>query len=516
MTDKRTFFKSGAMLAVVALSMRGISLLFNRFITEKVGAEGMGLLSLTMSVYAFAVTFATSGISLAVTRLVASALGRAEGARAGRLLRAAVLYALFFGGVAAVALYFGSDLLAVRALGDVRTRSSLRLLSVSLVPIALSSVFSGYFIAVRRVSHNAVTQVVEQAVRILLTLLGLSLVAEGEVEGACLALVGGSSLAELFSFFLLFFQAVIDRRRHPLAGGGTGGELRAVTGFALPCAASAYARSGLVTLEHLLIPISLSLGGLERGDALAAYAALHSMALPILLFPTAILSSFSGLLVPECAELDGQGRRDRLGRIAARAITGALLFAIASALLLFLGADGFGMALYENGEVGRYVRLLAPLVPVMYLDSVVDAHLKGLGYQVYSMGVNIADAAISVVAVLLLLPPLGADGYALVIYITELFNFAFSLGKLRRVVCFSLPRGAIAVPLLSALLSLTLTHLLIPVRVGGTALLARMLVGGGSFLLCVLFLRGGGGKRAEKQGAVGRSHARASDFCKRS
>ena len=58
MTDKRTFFKSGAMLAAVALSMRGISLLFNRFITEKVGAEGMGLLSLTMSVYAFAVTFA--------------------------------------------------------------------------------------------------------------------------------------------------------------------------------------------------------------------------------------------------------------------------------------------------------------------------------------------------------------------------------------------------------------------------------------------------------------------------
>lgn len=499
MTDKRTFFKSGAMLAAVALAMRAISILFNRFITEKVGAEGMGLLSLTMSVYAFAVTFATSGISLAVTRLVASALGRSEGARAKRVLRAAVLYALFFGGVAAVGLYFGSDLLAVRALGDVRTRASLRLLSVSLVPIALSSVFSGYFVAVRRVSHNAVTQVVEQAVRILLTLLGLSLVAEGEVEGACLALVGGSSLAELLSFFLLLLQVLIDGRRHPLSGGGVGGEMRSVAGFALPCAASAYARSGLVTLEHLLIPISLSMGGLGRGDALAAYAALHGMALPILLFPTAILSSFSGLLVPECAEMEGAGDHGRLGRVASRAVSGAFLFATFAALLLFLGADGLGTALYGNEEVGRYVRMLAPLVPVMYLDSVVDAHLKGLGYQVYSMGVNIADAAISVVAVLLLLPLLGADGYALVIYITELFNFAFSLGKLRRVVRFSLPRGALASPLLAALLSLAFTSFLLPVRAGLPSLFARMTVGGALFLLTLLFLRGEGKEKREKE-----------------
>ena len=118
-------------------------------------------------------------------------------------MRAAVLYALAFGGVAAIALYFGSDVLAVRALGDIRTRSSLRLLSVSLVPIALSAVYSGYFVAVRRVGHNAVTQVFEQAVRIFLTLFGLSLCIEGEVEAACLALVGGSSIAEFFSFFLL-------------------------------------------------------------------------------------------------------------------------------------------------------------------------------------------------------------------------------------------------------------------------------------------------------------------------
>lgn len=490
MTSKKQFIKSGAGLALVALTMRATSLFFNSYITDKVGAEGMGLLSLTMSVYAFAVTFATSGVALAVTRLVAAAIGQGAGERARRVLRAALLYALFFGGVASLALYFGSDTIAVRALGDIRTRSSLRLLSVSLLPIALSAVFSGYFVAVRRVSHNAVTQVTEQAIRIFLTLLGLSLAAEGEVEGACLALVGGSSIAEFFSFFLLFWQARADMRRHPMTGGGRGGEVRAVFGFAFPCAVSAYARSGLVTLEHLLIPICLSMGGMARGDSLASYAALHSMALPILLFPTAVLSSFSGLLVPECAELDGRGERGRVGRLASRALGTTLFFALFSAALLFLCGDSLGMLLYQSADVGRYIRLLSPLIPIMYLDSVVDAHLKGLGYQVYSMGVNIADAALSVLAVLLFLPFLGADGYVVVIYLTELLNFTLSLSKLFRVVGFSLARGAILSPLLAALTAVFLALLFLPGTGGVSLLVSRFLVGVGVFLLTYLFLRG--------------------------
>lgn len=495
MTTKREFLRSGLILSAVALLMRSVSLAFNAFITKKVGAEGMGLLSLTMSVYAFAVTFATSGIALAVTRLVASALGRGEGERARKTVRAAVFYALFFGGVASLCLYFGSDFIARVLLSDLRTRSSLRLLSVSLVPIALSAVYSGYFVAVRRVSHNAVTQVLEQTARILLTLLGLSLAGEGNVELACLALVGGSSLSELLSFFILFAQACIDKKRHPLFGGGTGGEGRAVLGYALPCAVSAHARSGLITVEHLLIPICLGWSGLPRSASLASYAAMHSMALPVVLFPTAILSSFSGLLVPECAELEGAGRMKKLSSLASRAVTVALLFAVFSATLLFLGAENLGELLYHNAEVGGYIRALAPLVPIMYLDSVVDAHLKGLGLQVYSMGINIADAAISVVGVLILLPLLGPVGYIYVIYATELFNFTFSIGKLLRTVPFSVAKGAVGKPLLVAGVVLLSFFLLVPERIGVSYLVLRLVTGASLFALLSLLLLPRGGKK---------------------
>ncbi|MBQ2719337.1 MAG: oligosaccharide flippase family protein, partial [Clostridia bacterium] len=186
------FFKNGAVLAASALLMRTVSVAFGAYVTGKVGAEGMGLYSLIMSVYTFAVTFATSGVQLAVTRLVAEALGRGDSAGARAALRTSLGYALAFGSAASLVLFLAAPALGTALLGDGRTVPSLRLLSVALVPVALSSVFYGYFTAVRRPQRSAVVSVAEQGVRIVLTVLALGALLPSGLGYACLALVGGS------------------------------------------------------------------------------------------------------------------------------------------------------------------------------------------------------------------------------------------------------------------------------------------------------------------------------------
>jgi stage V sporulation protein B len=66
----------------------------------------------------------------------------------------------------------------------------------------------------------------------------------------------------------------------------------------------------------------------------------------------------------------------------------------------------------------------------MYLDTAVDSVLKGLGQQVYTMKINIIDAFVSVLAVWLLVPRLGLNGYIVVIFISELINFSFSFTRM--------------------------------------------------------------------------------------
>ncbi|MCQ2386022.1 MAG: oligosaccharide flippase family protein, partial [Clostridia bacterium] len=332
MIAKKRFIQSGILLAGVALWMRTASLLFNAYVTQKVGAEGMGLLSLTMSVYAFAVTFATSGVSLAVTRQLAAYFGSGEGEKAKRFMTAATLYACVFGSIASVFLYFGAGYIATELLGDLRTASSLRLLSVSLVPIALSSVYSGYFSAVRRVWHNAATQIAEQFFRMSLTVLGLSFLLPKGLEYACLSLVGGSSLSELLSFLILLVQTKRDMRKNPFPEKQIGKkvslrqEFRTVLANALPCALSAHARSGLLTIEHLLIPKCLKAFGMGRSKALSSYASLHGMAIPVVLFPLAVLTPFTGLFIPEFAELEEKKNKKTIGKLAQKAMSSASVF----------------------------------------------------------------------------------------------------------------------------------------------------------------------------------------------
>ena len=69
----------------------------------------------------------------------------------------------------------------------------------------------------------------------------------------------------------------------------------------------------------------------------------------------------------------------------------------------------------------------------MYTDMSLDGCLKGLGQQVWSMGINIVDALSGLILVWWLLPKYALMAYIGIIYFTELLNFVLSYGRLRKV-----------------------------------------------------------------------------------
>lgn len=482
MTNVKRYFINALLLTAVSLVMRTVSVAFNVILTEKVGAEGMGLLTLVMSVNGFAVTFATSGISLAVTRMTAETVITAEKSKAPRVLsnvmNSAMIYSVAFGLTGCILLLITAKPIGVSILGDARTVPALRLLALTLPPIALSSALSGYFNACRRVYKNAVTQVAEQAVKVTLITSGLLLLSPSGLEYALLAVVGGGALAEALSFAFIYILYRADRRRHystpdntaslsasssllssssslasPLlqtpqnitadGGSAVAGALRAgslreamanICSIALPVALSAYVRSGLVTTEHLLIPHCLRRGGADPVAALAAYGTLQGMSMPVILYPYAILGPFTSLLVPEISECRARGQTERIRRITERVIRVTLLFGVGVSGIMMCFSYELGNVLYNSEQAGYYIRMLAPVIPVMYLDTAIDSLLKGMGEQLYCMKVNIADASLSVILVYFLVPVFGVAGYAAIIIIAEVINTTLSITRLIRVI----------------------------------------------------------------------------------
>ena len=441
MNKFRKFIFNGLLITAVSLLMRSVAVSFNVYLSNAIGAVAMGVFTLITTVYGFALTVATSGIGLAATRHIAEAVGDAEkngiSPRRSQLVRAyvknCVRYSLFFSIGAAVALYLLSDLIGSSLLRDERTVASLKVLAVSLPPIALSSVFSGYFTAVRRVYKNAIVQVLGQGIKIFTCMWLISLFGASDVETACLSIVIGGTSAELISFlvqYVFYLLEGIEQGTNAFEKDSSNKLWHRILHTALPVAFSAYMRSGLITLEHMLIPIGLEKSGSSRDSSLAAYGTIQSMVFPLVLFPSALSGSFAGLLVPEVAGSKAEGDEGRILRIINRVFHAVLTFSIGTAGIMMCFSYELGNTVYPNAGAGRYILMVAPLIPIMYLDTSVDGILKGLGEQVYCMGVNIADALLSVILVWILLPNMGITGYILTVYFTETVNATLSIARL--------------------------------------------------------------------------------------
>lgn len=439
MKKSKRFILNVALLTGSTLALRAIGVAFNVFVSGKLGADGMGLFTLIMSVYGFAVTFATSGVGLACTRLTAEGIGAENDEAVRSAAKRSLIYGTGFGISGALILYAAAGIIGRNALGDARTIISLRALSVSLPFVSVSSALGGYFNAVRRVAKSVSAQLLTQGIRIAVTAFLFSFAFADGIEGACFAVSAGASVSETAACLYMVILYELDLRRHIKGSGeAAGGLTRRLLNIALPVAFSAYFRSGLITIEHILIPRGLGkynerLNG-GGGSGLATYGVLHGMVFPIVLFPMAFLSAFSGMLVPELAEERERGHDGHIDYIVSRVTGVSLIFAVAVAGYMAVFSQELGMVIYSNAEACVFIRVLAPLIPVMYLDHITDGMLKGLGEQLYSMRVNIVDSALSCLLVWIVLPYAGIKGYIVVLFICELLNSSLSIGRLLTIV----------------------------------------------------------------------------------
>ena len=441
----RLFFSNAIMLSVVNIIMRGIAVSFNSYVNIKIGAESMGLFTLVMSVYGFAVTVALSCVNLASVRHTSERCAALEGAdkqswkyAMRKVVKSVCVYSLLFGVSSAVVLYFSSGIIAKLLLNDVRTLKSLKILAFSLPAISLSSALSGYFTGLRKVVKNAVVAISEQFIKILVTSTALVFILPGNVENACLAVVGGSAIAEAWSLVVNVVMYIFDSGKPVGAVYGSrrvrlDTRFRSTADISLPSAVGTYARQGLTTLEHLAIPRGMMRGGISKEAALSSYGLLQGIAFPLVMFPYAIITSFTSLLLPEIAEQHERTNTEGIKNLTLQAYKYSAVFSIGACGIFVNFANELGTMVFRSTEAARYTLLLGLLVPFMYLDTAVDSLLKGLGEQVYTMKINIVDAASGLVLVILLTPKLGIYGYILTIWLCEVGNLWASISRLSEV-----------------------------------------------------------------------------------
>ncbi len=425
--NKKRFFQNAIMLIVITFLLRLVWTAFRVVVSNRVGAECMGLYQLTFAIYNISVTFATSGINFAATRLVTQALSSQKMSAKAVMCRC-IVYSLFFGLGALFLVFSLSQPIGIHLLCDDRTVLSLKAFAISLPFISVSSAVSGYFYAVRNVGITLFSRGFEQTVQIVAFFVLMMLVPKGNLELSCLAIVASAAISEIFSSIFLVLAYVVKVKKQ--TGKMHGRIWNKICSIALPSAAGAYLKSGLQTVENVLIPAGFRKYGASKGAALEGYGMLCSMVMPVLFFPSFVLSSFSMLLIPEFTEAQTMCREREIQKTSQLAIKLTLMFALfVSANFVCFGRE-LGELLYSSSRAGTLIEIMAPIIPFMYLDSIADGMLKGLGEYNRVLAYSSIDTVVSIAMIYFIVPKAGLYGYIAVVYVSTMLNSFLSIRRL--------------------------------------------------------------------------------------
>ena len=410
MNNRRNYLHNAALLTGSGLVLRLLGMGLRVMVAAALGSEGMGLYQLILALYMVFVSFATAGIHVASARLAAQSLARGSGM--AQTLR----------GLCGTARYL---------LHDIRAETALLILAPSLPFMAVSGAVRGCFLAARRVQPNIAAQLVEQLVRMAVAAAGLRLLAQWGAGYGCAAVMLGNTVSEGISCGIMLLFAA----RTPEFAPRPGAPLHPYTARELysilwPVEGSRLLASALQAAESSLIPYTLTLYTGSRTAAMAQYGALKGMALPLLFFPFSVLTALSGLLMPEITRAHTRGDAAAARRLVFTMLRFTGGFSVlAGAGFVLLGAP-LAELVYRDAMVGRYVQILGLAAPFMYLESMVDGVLKGLGEQLATFRYSLLDSVFRITAIRLVLPQYGMAGFLWIMIASNVMTCGLNMRRM--------------------------------------------------------------------------------------
>lgn len=441
-------FYNALMLTGVNLLLRMVSTSFQVFISGRMGAGGVGLLQLVLSVASMSMTAGTAGIRTATMYLTAEELGRRKPHHVTWVLSGCVGYSLIFSLSIGALVYITAPAIASSWIGDARTLGAIRLFAAFLPVSCLNGVMIGYFTAANRIGTLAVVEVAEQLCSMAVTVTLLLFWAAQDIGRACQAVVMGGSAGSCLTLGSLLVLRLLERPK-------TGNRIsvrRRLAAMALPLALADDVKVGITTLENIMVPKRLALYS-GSGYALAQFGIVCGMVFPVLMFPAAILYGLADLLIPEMARCNAAGSQNRIRYLVWRSLRIAMFYGILCGGILFVLSETVCLAFYKSHEAGEYLRWFSLLTPMLYCDAIIDAINKGLGKQKICVRFNILTSALDVAGLYVLLPMMGIKGYFISFLVSHVVNFLLSVGLLLKTtglrISLFIPVKSIAVMLLA-------------------------------------------------------------------
>lgn len=413
-------YKSAAQVTFFSTIEKTLSFIYRIILSRTIGAEGIGIYQICLSVFAVFLTAASSGIPITVSRLIAkqSATGTDTGKHA--VVSAGVLCTLIVTIPAAAIIFFGRHLLGF-LFPDEDCLNIFILLLPGLILTSVYAVMRGAFWGNKQFMPYSVIELAEDAVMVVVGCVLIRFAADA-TEGAYFATV-----AVLVSYVFSFIVSIVW---YVFRGGrfvSPKKQLRPLLASSLPITAMRTSTSLLNSVVAMFLPALLMAAcGYTNSEALALYGAVTGMSLPILFAPNSIIGSIAVVVAPEMSENFYAKRQEKLRTDVEKSIKASVFIAAILMPMLFTLGEDLGELFYSNVFSGQVIRRFTFMMLPMCLSQITTTILNSMNYEVKTLIYYFIGALAMLVCIFAFTPLLGINSYmaglAFSFFITALLN----------------------------------------------------------------------------------------------
>ena len=166
---------------------------------------------------------------------------------------------------------------------------------------------------------------------------------------------------------------------------------------------------------------------MDTSTALSIYGILTGMALPFILFPNALTSSISLMLLPRVSESQAQGQLEALKQVLRKTISFCIFLGVSCLLFFLIFGNFLGIYVFSSELAGKFITILAWICPFLYLNTTLNSVLNGLGVTTLTFTNGILGLFLRIGFVFFGIPIWGIHGYLFGLLVSQLFSSAFSV-----------------------------------------------------------------------------------------
>lgn len=416
----KTLKQSTLIIMGFSIITRLTSFFFKVYLSRRVGAETLGIYQMCISIFALLTNIAVAGISTTLSRRTAELTAHNETRKIQGLLGSSSFISL---GIAIFTIFmfviFRKPLLGL--FSDSRCRPLFMIMLPALISTVMYFILRGYFMGKQRYIEYSTTELAEEILKIVITVLLLSNIFWCFDDGKAIAVAFTITDILVMLLLLIIFFIIGGKFAKPV-------ETKKLIKSSLPITMVRVSASLISSLITIIIPMQLVKSGMNINMASAEYGRAVGMAFPLLFAPLSITSALSIVLLPQVATLAAKGQHNEI----ARKIDGSLTFIVIItglfyALYLALGKS-YGFLLFKDRSVGTFISFAAGMVIPMSMTQLVCTSLNSLGEEKKCFFVFVISSAVLLILIYTLPKYIGI--YALAVAETAFYIIHFSLGSI--------------------------------------------------------------------------------------